>query len=159
MKTYALNYTCLIEASAEDVCAFHTDTRNLPLITPPSIQVSIVALETPMREKSVVVLDIKRLGITTRWEMEIATLDCPHTITDNMLKGPFKLFRHERQFIPITQNQTRMDETITLAFPLPWVDKLLFSWVKKDMNAMFTYRHTATQTYFLERSTQTSDAP
>lgn len=156
MKTYTLNYSCLIEASVQEVCAFHTDTRNLPLITPPSTKVSIVAMEVPLREKSVVVLDIKRFGVTTRWEMEIATLDCPHMITDSMLKGPFSAFRHERHFTPLSTHQTRMDETITLCFPLPLVDKLLFGWVKKDMDAMFAYRHAKTQAYFLEKSTQTN---
>lgn len=156
MKTYTLSYSCLIEASVYDVCAFHTDTRNLPLITPPSTKVSIVAMEVPLREKSVVVLDIKRFGITTRWEMQIATLDCPHTITDTMLKGPFRLFRHERHFSAIETNKTRMDETISLTFLLPFVDKLLFRWVKKDIDTMFAYRHKATQDFFLEKIIQTN---
>ena len=81
MKTYTLNYSCLIEASVHEVCAFHTDTRNLPLITPPSTKVSIVMMEMPLREKSEVVLDIKRFGVTTRWEMQIATLDYRHAKT------------------------------------------------------------------------------
>ena len=158
MKTYTLHYTCLIEASAYDVCLFHTDTHNLPSITPPSTEVTIVAMDNPLREKSAVVLDIKRFGITTRWEMSIETLDCPHTITDIMIRGPFKYFRHERRFHALSPHQTRMDETIVLAFPFFLLDKFLFGWIKKDMDAMFAYRHAKTQDYFLKHTpTQTNE--
>jgi len=157
MKTYTLHYTCLLEASAYDVCLFHTNTQNLPRITPPSTRVSIVKMDTPLHEKSMVILDIKRFGLTTRWEMCIETLNCPHTITDTMIKGPFRHFRHERHFHAIGPLQTRMDETITLAFPLPFIDIILFRWIQKDMDAMFAYRHAQTKEYFLAHpSTQTN---
>ena len=151
MKKYTLYYYCLIESSAEEVFLFHTDTKNLPLITPPSTQVEIVAMDTPLHEKSMVILNIKRLGITTRWEMEIATLSFPNTIVDMMVKGPFSFFRHERQFIPQDEHATLMKETITFTPPLSWVSGLLFWFLKKDMDAMFAYRHKATQAYFLKK--------
>lgn len=148
MKTHALNYSCLLPASQENVCKFHIDTNNLPLITPPWINVTIISMDDPMIEKSTVVLDIHRYGIKTRWEMQIEKLDCPTTITDCMLKGPFPFFRHERRFTAMTADSTLMDETITLALPLGWLGNLIFPLIKQDMDAMFAYRHQATQNYF-----------
>ena len=148
MKYFTLKYHCLINASAQEVCHFHTDTTNLPRITPPSTHVTIVSMDVPMIEKSMVILDIKRLGLTTRWEMEIETLKCPHTLVDTMRKGPFCFFRHERHFISVDEQTTRMEETLTFSPPLPLFGSLSFWFLKKDMDAMFAYRHNQTQHYF-----------
>ena len=149
MKKFTLFYSCLLNASQKKVCTFHTDTHNLPLITPPWINVTIVSMDDSMIEKSIVRLDIRRFGISTRWEMQIKTLQCPNTLTDLMLKGPFPFFCHERNFSSITPDTTLMEETITMSLPMGWIGKLAFGWVKRDMDAMFEYRHSATQAYFL----------
>lgn len=151
MKAHTLHYSCILNADVERVFAFHTDTRNLPLITPQWVGVDIVNMEPPLKEKSTVVLDIKRFGITTRWEMEIAVLESPSTITDVMIKGPFKHFKHERHFIPLEDNKTLMRETISISLPLGWLGNLIYPWVKKDMDHMFEYRHKTTQHYFLRK--------
>lgn len=142
MKHYILFYSCLIEASVEEVCAFHTDTQNLPLITPPSIDVKIVS-----QGNNTVVLDIKKFGITTRWEMALE-INCPQSIVDVMIKGPFASFRHERHFRAEGENCTRMEETITLAPPIFFFQSIIFKFIKKDMDAMFAYRHQMTQAHF-----------
>lgn len=151
MKKYILTYQCLLQASVDDVFAFHTDTHNLSLITPPSTQVTIVSMDVPLHEKSKVVLDIKRFGITTRWDMEIAVFSPPNAIVDAMIKGPFRFFRHERQFVKVDEKLTRMEETIVFTPPLSWFGSIAFWFLKKDMDAMFAYRHKATQAYFLSK--------
>ena len=148
MKVHTLNYSCVLSASQEAVCQFHTDTHNLPLITPPWIDVTIVQMDTPMVENSHVILDNKRYGLTTRWNMLIEKLSCPDTIIDLMISGPFSFFRHERRFIAISEHETRMDETLFFCLPLGWVGNLITPFIKKDMDKMFAYRHSATQNYF-----------
>ena len=142
MNFFTLHYTCILDASPEAVCAFHTDTHNLPLITPPSIKVNIVKMEP-----NSVILDIKKFGITTRWEMALE-INCPQSIVDVMIKGPFASFRHERHFRAEGENRTRMEETITLAPPIFFFQSLIFKFIKKDMDAMFAYRHLMTQAHF-----------
>ncbi len=151
MKVHTLHYSCILNADVQRVFAFHTDTRNLPLITPPWVGVEIVNMTLPLTEKSTVSLDIKRFGITTRWEMEIATPEFATTITDVMIKGPFRYFKHERHFIPLENNETLMRETISITLPFGWLGNLLYPWIKKDMDDMFEYRHRATQRYFLKK--------
>ncbi|MDD5716829.1 MAG: hypothetical protein PHW64_03425 [Sulfuricurvum sp.] len=150
MKTYTLTYECTFNTSVQNVCAFHTDTRNLPFITPPLVNVTILEMDIPMVEKSTVVLKIKRFGIPTIWEMKIDTLNCPHTITDVMIKGPFKYFRHERFFSAMDEKTTRMKETLSIVLPFGWLGSLFFPLIKREMDAMFTFRHHATQHYFSE---------
>lgn len=148
MKNLILSYTCTIEAPIEEVCSFHTDTQNLPLITPPWIDVTIVSMDTPMKQNSQVELRIKRFGIPTLWKMKIDKLDCPHEVVDEMISGPFNHFRHERKFISLSDAVTQMDETITLELPFGFVGRLFFAFIQKDMNKMFAYRHQATKAYF-----------
>jgi ligand-binding SRPBCC domain-containing protein len=102
-------------------------------------------MDTPMREGSVVVLKIKRFNISTIWKMQIQKQQCPHTVVDMMLSGPFKHFRHERIFNQIDENQTRMDETITIALPIGYIGVLIFPLIKLDMDKMFAFRHEATK--------------
>lgn len=135
-----------------DACQFHTDTHNLPLITPPWINVKIESMDQPFVEHSCVSLLIKRFGITTRWVMEIETLQCPHTITDKMVSGPFSLFRHQRVFTPVSESQTQMDEKITIKLPFGWLGNMVFPLIQSDMDKMFAYRHRATQDYFIRHS-------
>lgn len=151
MKVHTLNYSCVLSASQEAVCSFHTDTHNLPLITPPWIEVTIVQMDTPMVENSHVILDIKRYGLTTRWNMKIEKLLCPDTVIDLMISGPFAFFRHERRFIAIHEHETRMDETLSFALPLGWLGNLIAPFIKKEMDRMFSYRHRVTQTYFSKK--------
>lgn len=148
MKTKLLYYSSLFDASVKEVCAFHTDTHNLPLITPPWINVNIISMDDPFVQKSRVTLEIRRFGIPTRWIMEIEVLNCPHEVTDVMVSGPFCHFRHQRHFQSLSQDQTLMEETITLKLPFGWFGNLFFWLVKLDMDRMFAYRHNATQSYF-----------
>jgi len=150
MKTLTLTYRCILTTSIHNACQFHTDTRNLPLITPPWINVTILKMDFPMVEKSNVLLKIKRFGIPTIWNMKIDTLECPNTITDMMISGPFKSFRHERVFVAINETTTQMQETLRVALPFGWLGSLFFPFLKKDMDAMFAYRHKATQRHFLK---------
>lgn len=156
MKTHTLTYSCLLNTSVDRACAFHTDTHNLPLITPPWISVDVVSIDLPMHEGSRVVLDIKRFGIKTRWEMEIAKLDCPYAITDMMISGPFPFFRHERHFLPLENGETLMRETLSIVLPFGWLGDLFFRFIQRDMDNMFEFRHRATQQYILSQMPNTS---
>jgi len=152
MKKFVLQYQCILDASLDALCQFHTDTCNLPLITPPWIDVTILSMEVPMKQGSIIELQIKRYGLPTLWKMVIATLHCPNTIVDEMIQGPFPYFRHERHFIAINEDETRMEETVTLALPFGWFGALFFPLIQKDMDKMFAYRHGATQKYFKEKN-------
>lgn len=108
-------------------------------------------MELPAKEHKKIVLDIKRFGIKTRWEMEISILDFPNMITDTMISGPFHFFQHERHFIPLENGETQMRETLMVSLPLGWFGDMFYNLIKKEMDAMFEFRHMATQRYFLRR--------
>jgi len=55
------------------------------------------------------------------------------------------------KFIKVSENLTQMEETIIFSPPIAWFGGLIFWFLKKDMDAMFAYRHQATQAYFLNK--------
>lgn len=146
MRVHTLSYATIFDAPLEQVYLFHTDTTNLPKITPPWIDVRLVE-----KEDDTVSLVIKRFGIPTRWKMLI-TQQYPHLVMDEMVEGPFTWFRHERRFFALNKNQTRMHEMISFVLPFGLLGNLLFPFIKADMDKMFDYRHVMSQKIFKESS-------
>lgn len=145
MKNKTLLYSCIINKNLEEVYRFHTDTQNLLRITPDWIDVSIESMDLPLTQGSLIVLNIKRFNITTKWVMQLEELTPFTTISDKMIKGPFKEFLHQRKFTSVSDEQTLMEERITLVLPFGWIGNLFFNFIKRDMDKMFAYRHRATK--------------
>jgi ligand-binding SRPBCC domain-containing protein len=151
MKPYELHYNCTLNGSCSEVCQFHTDTRNLPLITPPWMNIMIMSMDVPMREESQAEFQIKRFGIPTYWKIKISKLNCPEMVSDKMVQGPFNTFHHQRSFKPITNTTTQMEETITFSLPFSIIGKWFFPLVKREIDKVFAHRHEATKRYFDEK--------
>lgn len=151
MKIHTFTYSCILNTDIENAFAFHTDPRNLPRITPPWIKVDIISMLLPLKEKSILELAIKRFGITTEWKIEIDSLKCPNTLIDLMVSGPFRYFKHERHFISLNNNETLMNETLSIVLPFGALGNLFYPWIKKQIDAMFEFRHIETQRHFLKK--------
>lgn len=144
-KTSTLTYSSQIETTPEMLFAFHSDTNNLPEITPPWITVEILDLKPPLQEKSKIKLKITQYHLSQIWQMQIDQMQAPHTICDVALKSPFKYFYHKREFTKIDELYTRLTDTITFVLPLyPW-SLVALPLIKRDMDRMFAYRHKKTK--------------
>lgn len=142
---FTFTYQTNINTTAEELYKFHTDTRNLPKITPPWIQVNIVNLSLPLEEKSEILLDIKQHGLTLRWQMSVDKLLYPLSVCDKAIKSPFKTFYHERMFEEVDDHNTLFKDVITLSLPLYPLSLIALPLIKRDMNRMFDYRHQQTK--------------
>ncbi|QRG67767.1 SRPBCC family protein [Brevibacillus choshinensis] len=63
-------------------------------------------------------------GIKQRLTAKITEMNKPHYFVDEMVSGAFKRFRHEHEFIPVGQNQTRMLDTFDYTSPLGILGKI-----------------------------------
>jgi ligand-binding SRPBCC domain-containing protein len=134
-----------IDVAVETLFKFHQNTKNLPLITPKNIDVALIKLPETFEEKSIVVLDITKYGITQRWEVELNSIVYPTLIRDVALKSPFKHFVHDHIFKALTPTSSMLCDKITIALPFEPFSHLILPLVKKDIVAMFTYRHKQTK--------------
>ena len=144
-KKFTFKFESTIETSIEKLFTFHTNTNNLPKITPPWIKVSIVDLTLPLKEGSEISLDIKQYGLTNRWIMQIDKMKSFTSICDLAVKSPFKSFYHERKFESIDDKSSRLTDTITLELPLYPLSAIVIPFIKRDMDRMFAYRHEKTK--------------
>jgi ligand-binding SRPBCC domain-containing protein len=140
-KKHTFSFSSVLQTTPEKLFDFHSDTNNLPAITPPWIKVSIVDLTLPLQEKSEISLDIKQFGVTMRWVMQIAELKSPNRVCDQALKSPFKSFYHEHVFTAINDTETKLEDIITFELPLYPLSWVALPFVKRDMKKMFAYRH------------------
>jgi ligand-binding SRPBCC domain-containing protein len=140
-KKHTFTYTTEIQTTPETLFEFHSDTNNLPKITPPWIKVKILELKLPLEEKSTIKLKITQYFISQIWHMQIDKMQSPHTICDIALKSPFKSFYHHRKFEKIDETTSRLTDTITMELPLYPLSRIALPFIRRDMDRMFEYRH------------------
>lgn len=134
-----------IDVAVETLFEFHQNTKNLPLITPKNIDVALIKLPQTFEEKSIVVLDITKYGMTQRWEVELNSIVYPTLIRDVALKSPFKHFVHDHIFKALTPTSSMLCDKINITLPFEPLSHLILPFIKKDIIAMFTYRHCQTK--------------
>lgn len=134
-----------IDVAVEKLFEFHQDTTNLPLITPKNIDVKLIKVPQTFEEKSVVVLDITKYGMTQRWEVELNTIIFPTLIRDVAYKSPFKSFVHDHCFESCTPTSSLLRDIIKITLPFEPLSTMVQPLIKKDIIAMFTYRHAQTK--------------
>lgn len=139
-----LQFQTVIQCSFQELFDFHADTNNLPLITPPGVKVEIIELQKELKEGNKAVLKIKKGFISFVWKLVFETVDPPFLIVDVATRSPFKSFRHEHQFIPLDDQRTMLQDTITFSLPFGWLSLPVVWFIKRDMKKMFTFRHEQT---------------
>ena len=134
----------IIECTPEILFAFHADTNNLPLITPPDTTVEILKLDKELKEGNFAVLKIKKGLLSFVWELVFEKVKYPRLILDVATKSPFKTFRHEHHFLKIDETHTLLKDRVTFSLSF-WIFNRPMAWfIKRDMQKMFAYRHKKT---------------
>lgn len=136
----------VINAPAEVVFDFHTDTRNLPIISPSWMKVDILKTTGEGKGK-MIELYITQFGLfKTKWVVEIAEYDRPIRITDIAHKGPFKRFRHQRDIKRISDTSCELTDTFDYELPLGIIGKIGDAvMMKRFVEKMFRERHIKTK--------------
>lgn len=145
MKTYYFEHTSLIPVKQSVLFDFHTDTNNLPSITPPNTKVKILDISLPLRHNSPISLAITRMGMTLNWKLHIDAYQPPMLIVDVADQSPFHTFRHEHHFIAHDENATLLQDHVQFSLPFDPLSRLLVSFVMADLKKMFIFRHEQTK--------------
>jgi ligand-binding SRPBCC domain-containing protein len=117
--TAVIERSCEIDAPIEEVFAFHLDTRNAARIAPPGQSVLSVEGSFPLRAGSEVRVRIRQLPLpwAQTWLVRVAAIEEPTLIVDEMLRGPFAVWRHEHRFAELPGGRTRLTDHVTYALP------------------------------------------
>jgi len=142
-----LNHTFIVNNDIDSVWEFYTDIKHLEIITPKEINLKVINVTTTGQkltqgsEISIVGKIILRKSI---WHSRISSLK-PYEYVDEMLKGPFKKWRHLHRFHAASQKQTQVIDIVDFELPYGGIGKLLFEgYAYNRLEKIFAHRKTAT---------------
>jgi ligand-binding SRPBCC domain-containing protein len=140
----------LLDAAPEAVFPFFADAFNLEQITPPWLGFGVV---TPrpidMRAGALIEYRLKLHGVPLRWRTTIAVWDPPRRFVDVQIRGPYRLWHHTHEFEPAGDGGTVMRDVVRYAMPFgPLGELARLALVRRDLAAIFDYRHAAIRPYF-----------
>jgi len=124
----------------EEVFEFFSDAHNLESITPPWLRLRVL---TPrpidMGVGARIRYQFRLRGVPARWDSEITAWEPPFRFVDEQRGGPFRRWVHEHTFIA-DRGQTIARDDVCYAVPGGRLLHNLF--VRKDLERLFSYRHT-----------------
>jgi ligand-binding SRPBCC domain-containing protein len=141
MMVYQLRREQVIKKKRAEVFAFFENPANLEKLTPTALGFKILTPAPVKMEKGAVIdYTIQMLGFPVRWTSFIATYDPPHTFVDIQLKGPYSYWHHVHTFTDHPQG-TRIEDVVHYSLPGGPVGRFMhFLFVRKQLNAIFSYR-------------------
>ena len=109
-------------------------------------------LELPLKEGSIIELKISQLGIiTNNWKLQIENLKPFNLITDKMISGPFKYWKHDHIFTE-KNGKTLMTDSLNYELPFGFIGKIADKlFLNRMIRKQFEIRHMKTKD-ILERN-------
>lgn len=106
----------LVDASQEEVFAFHNDPINLTRILPTYLRIAIADPPSRLRKGTVLGCNIHLGPLRFEWKIEVADYSPPHRFIDVQREGPFQHFAHTHTF-EANGDGTRLIDVVEYALP------------------------------------------
>lgn len=152
---YTFNKKKFLPISKEQAWDFFSSPYNLQKLTPEYMQFRIVsdlenkAISEAMRLEYRV---SPVLGISMKWVSVISQVEPMNQFKDVQIKGPFAYWEHTHLFREVKGGVEMLDE-LRYALPFGILGRLAhFLWVRKQIQAIFTYRESVLEHLFIEES-------
>ncbi|MDP9017837.1 MAG: TIGR01777 family oxidoreductase [Candidatus Eremiobacteraeota bacterium] len=144
---YRFESSQTVTASMDEIFAFFCDPHNLEYLTPPSLRFAFASCPQIIERGSRISYRLRLHGFPLRWETLIARWQPPRRFVDVQLHGPYALWRHEHIFEQAADGVKLIDR-VDYVLPFAPLGKLARSFVKQDVDRIFSYRRTAIQEHF-----------
>lgn len=143
-----------LAANAETMFAFHSDPHNLTEVMPPTLKLVHLETDGPAQEGRLIELQCRDWWIIPmRWTARWKTVQPPHLLVDEIVKGPFPVFIHEHRFEPTGADGCIMHDTVTYQWGHSWWGRLVSETaVRAYLTGLFKYRHHRTRKWALRSS-------
>ena len=132
MAFYSFKRTQKINASSTELWKFISDPSNLSQITPPEMDFKVTTEYLPAKMYPGLMISylVRPIaGIPTKWLTEITHVKDGEYFVDEQRVGPYKLWHHQHQLIPI-ENGTLMRDIVTYQPPFSILGRL--TWVSRS---------------------------
>lgn len=144
MRLQRLEREQIVKRPLDEVFAFFARAENLERITPPWLNFRLL---TPgpieMGPGTLIDYRLRLHGLPLRWTSKIELWDEERLFVDEQVRGPYRLWRHVHEFVPVGRSTCVRDQ-VQYALPLGWLgDVLGLPIVRHDLSRIFDYRRTA----------------
>jgi hypothetical protein len=125
----------------ERLWPFFCDAHNLEEITPPFLAFRVLRQSTPeIRAGTRFDYRLRLNGVPFHWQTLIETWDPPRRFVDLQARGPYALWHHTHDFVPMGEG-TLMRDTVRYRLPAGWLGRVAGGWkVSSDVERIFEYR-------------------
>lgn len=138
-------FSSWIEAPVEAVFAFHERPDALELLTPPWPPVKVIRRPESLAAGTIVELRVGPWPLSMKWVAHHLAYRPNRMFMDEQRQGPFAAWVHTHLFTP-ERGGTRLLDSVEFALPGGRIAETLCGWlVRRQLTAMFTYRHAATK--------------
>ncbi|MCS7023254.1 MAG: SRPBCC family protein [Bryobacteraceae bacterium] len=136
-----------IDASPEQVWAFHQRPDIFELLTPPGKSMEVIKREGGLETGARVEFRLRFGPISIPWIAVHVDHETTRFFVDEQLRGPFRFWRHEHRFEP-DQGGTRLKDRVRCSLPGgPVADWLLGWFVRLELKQLFRHRHAVTKRF------------
>lgn len=149
---YVLRSNQVISRPLHEVFDFFSRAENLQELTPAWMHFRILSVAPqPVRRGTLINYSLRWRVFPIRWTTEIVDWEPPHRFVDIQLKGPYKLWRHEHQFIA-EGDSTRILDEVQYQLPFGFLGRIAHVLkVRRDVETIFAYRKVAIEKRFSKR--------
>jgi uncharacterized protein (TIGR01777 family) len=110
--------------SPETVWPFFGDAQNLEAITPAFLGFNVLGQSTSeIGAGTLIDYKLRLAGVPLRWRTRIDTWDPPRRFVDLQERGPYRLWHHTHDFVPLAGG-TLMRDTVRYRLPAGWLGSL-----------------------------------
>ena len=152
MKSFEQSFK--VNCSIDKVWKFYTDIKHLEIVTPPNLNLKVIETSDKQIVKGLRMTISGRLFLyNSKWNSIISLVDISkHMYIDEMVKGPFKKWKHVHLFSEIGKNQTVITDKIEFEVPFFFLGKLMEGYVENNLKKIFEFRKIQTASYLSNKS-------
>ncbi len=152
MKSFEQSFK--VNCSIDKVWKFYTDIKHLEIVTPPNLNLKIIETSDKQIVNGLRMTISGRLFLyNSKWNSIISLVDISkHMYIDEMVKGPFKKWKHVHLFSEIGENQTVIIDKIEFELPIFFLGKLMEGYVENNLKKIFEFRKIQTVSYLSNKS-------
>ncbi|MCA9046033.1 MAG: SRPBCC family protein [Planctomycetaceae bacterium] len=135
---YRLEAELWLDCPREEVFPFFADAFNLERITPPWLHFHVVSpAPIEMSEGTLIDYRLRLHGIPFSWRTLISRWEPPFMFVDQQLRGPYRLWHHEHQFIEAAGGTLVRD---VVDYSVPGGAFIHWLMVERDVRKIFEFR-------------------
>ena len=140
MKSFEQSFK--VNCSIDKVWKFYTDIKHLEIVTPPNLNLKVIETSDKQIVKGLRMTISGRLFLyNSKWNSIISLVDISkHMYIDEMVKGPFKKWKHVHLFSDIGKNHSLVTDTIEFELPFFLLGKLMEGYIGYNLMKIFEYR-------------------